>query len=53
MQNLNLIKQYLFIAYELYICDKTKKELDDISSFNLYMEMNDFERWLKNQGIYI
>lgn len=54
MENKKKVKQYLFIAYEMYIKNVTKEDLDNnINGINLLLEMDDFERWLKEQDITI
>lgn len=45
------IRAYVFIAYEMYIKGLTKEEVDSLSAFNLVMEMDDYNKWVKAQNL--
>lgn len=46
--NIDKVRSYLFIAYEMYIKCRSKEYLNnELEGFALLMEMDDFESWLK------
>lgn len=54
MESKKKINQYLFIAYEMYVKNVSKEDLDNnINGIQLLMEIDDFNRWLKEQNITI
>ena len=47
--NIDKVRPYLFIAYEMYVKGKSKEYLDnELSGFALLAEMDSFESWLNN-----
>ena len=38
-------RAWLFIAYEMYVLNKSKEDLDNMGN----LEMDEFERWWKEQ----
>ena len=48
----NKVRNYLFIAYEMYVKGKTKEWLDkDLYGIELLCEMDEFKRWMRREGI--
>ena len=46
------IRDYLFIAYEMYVKEKSKEWLDnELNGIELLFEMDDFKRWMIKEGI--
>lgn len=37
---------WIFIGFEMYYKGLTKEELDGLTSLEMIMEMDDFERWM-------
>lgn len=48
----NKVRNYLFIAYEMYVQGKSKEWLDkDLYGIELLCEMDEFKRWMRREGI--
>ena len=48
---LKKVNNYLFIAYEMYVKERTKEQLNQLNGIELVMELDDFKRWLFREGI--
>lgn len=46
------IRDYLFIAYEMYVKERSKEWLDnELNGIELLFEIDDFKRWMVKEGI--
>ena len=39
-------KGWMFIGFEMYYKGLTREELDNLTSLEMIMEMDDFEKWV-------